>query len=261
MVATMQQLDFDPAMQQARQLLFRFASLSLLDPRAGAWEQLHALHGDHLLRDAAELIRCDSTERPDDFGPGERPLEHLNPVDVLAELPATAEDLNRQYEATFGLLVSCACPPYETEYIHGKFAVQRAQTMADISGFYRAFGLQVAQGHPERHDHIVLELEFMAFLFGMEIQARQADDSRQDHAIVGREAQERFFGEHLAWWAFAHLLAREAGESFYGQAASLLAALITSERARYRLPVPNGALEPIPLERPEECDGCALAGS
>lgn len=263
MVATTQSsLGIDRAIQQARQALYRFASLSLLDPRAGAWQQLDALRDDDLLNDAAEIIRQDPAATAERLGRGELPLKNLDPAAVLEHLPPDADQLNRQYEATFGLLVSGACPPYETEYINGKFAVQRAQTLGDISGFYRAFGLQPSDRHPERHDHIVLELEFMAFLLGMEFQATQAEDgSMIDRATVCREAQARFFREHLAWWtpAFAHLLAREAGEGFYGQAARFLAALVMSERVRLGLPLPQASPQPSQLERPEECEGCALA--
>jgi len=253
----------DPAVCFARQALYRFTSLSLLDPRAGAWQELDALRGDDLLIDAAAVIRQDPAAEANPLGRGERPLTDLDPQAVLAELPTTADQLNRQYEATFGLLVSGACPPYETEYINGKFAVQRSQTMGDVSGFYRAFGLEPSSRHPERHDHVVLQLEFMAFLLGMQRQATERDGPTHDRALVCREAQERFFREHLAWWtpAFAHLLSKEAPDGFYGHVARFLAAWITSERARLGLPASQASPQPSRLERPEECEGCALASS
>ena len=156
--------NLDPALNLAHQALYRFAALCLLDPRAGSWQQLNAMRPSTLLDDAAELVRGDAVAWPAQMGLGELPATALNPARVLEFLPETAGELNRQYEATFGLLVSSACPPYETEYINGKFAVQRSQTLADISGFYRAFGLRPSSAHPERQDHIVLQLEFMAFL-------------------------------------------------------------------------------------------------
>ncbi len=251
----------DPAINMAHQALYRFAALCLFDPRAGTCEQLNAMRQTTLLDDAAELIRRDTTAWPATLGQGELPATELNPADVLSALPETDDDLNLQYEATFGLLVSSACPPYETEYINGKLAVQRSQTLADISGFYNAFGLRPSSAHPERHDHIVLQLEFMAFLFGLELHAAKDDDnSREEHIAICRAARERFFREHLGWWspAFAHLLAREAGESFYGSVARLLAALLTTQRVQYGLPTPQGSPRPSTLERPEECEGCAL---
>lgn len=264
MPATLPNLDVDPALSLAQQALYRFAALTLLDPRAGAWEELAALRGTTLLDDAAEIVRQDPAASPPQLGRGELPLSDLVPARVLAALPATAAEMNRQYEAVFGLLVSGACPPYETEYINGKFAVQRAQSLADISGFYRAFGLRPSSKHVERHDHVVLQLEFMALLLNLELRAAEGEDASCDQRVsVCREAQEKFFREHLTWWApaFAHLLAREAGDGCYGQVARLLAAFLTSQRARFGLPSPQDSPPPSQLERPEECEGCGLMGA
>ena len=77
-----------------------------------------------------------------------------------------------------------------------------------------------------------------------------------------RVAQRRFLAEHLAWWApaFATLLARRAAGSFYEAAAQFLSALVPAERALLDVAAPTPAKGPSPIERPEECDGCA-AGS
>ena len=257
-----QETAFDPALVMARQSLYRFAGLSLLDPKAGCWEQLHGLRMDCLLTEAATLIR----EHPDacvgELAKGERPLADLDPQRVFDRLPRSRAALNDEFEQTFGLLVSNACPPYETEYIDSKLSFQRSNMMADISGFYGAFGLTTSKQNPDRADHVVLELEFMAFLLGLERQAEDGDpNQRADRADVCRDAQARFLNEHVAWWmpAFAHLLGRESTGGFYEAAGIFVAALIAAERAILRVPVPTTLSEPAPeVGQIEECGGCQL---
>ncbi len=253
---------FDPALSIARQSLYRFAALSLLDPRAGCWEQLSELRGDGILTDAAELIRNEPTAKTETLALAERSLDDLDPGPVFAELPGCEAVLNDEFERTFGLLVSNACPPYETEYINGKFTFQRSHALADVSGFYRAFGLQSSEQHPERPDHVVLELEFMAFLIGLERQA-MADDFTdcEERAAVCRDAQQRFLREHLAWWVppFSRLMGRENAGGFYAAVGTMLAAFMAAERSLLEVEAASGSVQPSMLERPEECDGCMLA--
>ena len=73
--ATSPSADFDPAVNMARQSLYRFAALSLLDPQAGSWDRLDALRDDPVLLEAAALIRSLPEARPTELGLGERPLE------------------------------------------------------------------------------------------------------------------------------------------------------------------------------------------
>jgi TorA maturation chaperone TorD len=177
-------------------------------------------------------------------------------------LPDSPSAFNIAYEGVFGLLSSSACPPCESEYIDGKFTFQRSQTLGDVGGFYRAFGLRPSRRRPERHDHIVLELEFMAFLIGLERQARECDEAdRGEKADLCRRAQQRFLREHLSWWApaFARLLGREDPGGFYEGAGVFLAALIAAERGLLDVPVPSHPGVPSSIERPEECEGCQLA--
>lgn len=257
----LQNLD-DPVPALARQCLYRFAALALLDPRRGAWEQMNSLRHSSLLFDAAAVVRQQSAGPPDGLVRGERPPEELDPQKVLARLPETARELNDEYEAVFGLLVSGDCPPYETEYINSKFTFQRSNGLADVAGYYRAFGLDPSAQCPERPDHIVLELEFMAHLSGLLHQADGfLDPSRVERIGICRQAQQRFFAEHLAWWApaFATLLARRAQGGFYESAARYLSALVPIERAYLNVRTPSPSASPSKIERPEECDGCALS--
>ncbi len=252
---------FDPALNLARQSLYRFAALSLLDPRAGCWEQLNDLRDDRILTDAAELIRSEPAAKAGTLAVAERPLVDLDPEPVFAVLPDCEAALNDEFERTFGLLVSNACPPYETEYINGKFTFQRSQALADINGFYRAFGLQPSAQHPERPDHIVLELEFMVFLVGFQRQAMEDDSADcEERAELCRDAQQRFLREHLAWWvpAFSRLMGRENSSGFYAALGTLLAALIAADRSLLDVEATTGSVEPSTLERPDECEGCLL---
>jgi TorA maturation chaperone TorD len=255
--------DFDVPVNLARQALYRFAALSFADPQVGSWEQLNALRDDPLLFSGAALVRALPAARPSKYGLGECPLDLLDPQTVLDRLPASREALNAQYENTFGLLVSSNCPPYETEYINSKFAFQRSNGLADISGFYAAFGLTTSDLRPERPDHIVLELEFMAALLGLERQAANDASKRgPEHREVCREAQARFLEQHLAWWApaFAKLLGQQNGQRFYTAAGVFLTALIPAERALLAVQPASRPVLPSSMERPEDCEGCQLAG-
>lgn len=253
---------FDAAANLARQAVYRFAAISFSDPQHGAWEHLSALQSDALLVEAAALTReMHGTDSPK-LGIGERPTIELDPQRVLDRLPRSRRELNSQFEATFGLLVSSSCPPYETEYINSKFAFQRSNTLADISGYYRAFGFEVAERHPERPDHIVLELEFMIALLSLERQAADANSNQpSERQLICRDAQRSFLQAHLAWWApvFAKLLRRAGDEGFYAAAGALLAALIPAERTTFGIPATSQPVAPTREASAELCEGCQLA--
>ena len=251
----------DPTLSLARQAIYRFVALAFADPRAGTWEQLAQDETQKLVSEAAALLRSEGAAATSELGLGERKLLELDPSIAIQLLPSSAEDLNRLYESTFGLLVSCACPPYETEYIDSKLSFQRSNALADISGFYRAFGLKLASRHSERQDHITLELEFMAFLIGLERQATGTDEPEKEKQIICRDAQIKFLGEHLAPWtpAFCRLLTREFSPGFYGALADFLSAWIPAERSLLGVAVASENVAPSAVEGPVECEGCALA--
>lgn len=260
--STHDEVAWDPAISRARQMLYRFVALALADPRSGTWQQLAALRDDPLLCQAADLLRHEPAAKQAQLALGEKSLEQLDPALVLARLPQPPQGLNDLFEATFGLLVSGACPPHETDYINEKFTFQRSHALADVSGFYQAFGLQPAPHRREQHDHIVLELEFMAFLLEMERRAAESDKAEaSDRSMTCRHAARRFFQEHLAWWApaFGRLLARENTSGYYESVGVLLGALIAAERALCGIESPPVGAAPSKVERPEACEGCALS--
>jgi TorA maturation chaperone TorD len=240
------------AIHTARRAVYRFTSLALLDPMGGTWSQMVDESVKACVRSACELLREEVAAAELCLGLGELPLDRLNPETIFARMPASPEALNEQYERTFGLLTTAACPPYETEYVDGKLSFQRAQQLADTAGYYRAFGVEPGA---ERPDHIALELEFMALLIDLESRA-QTDNQRD----VCRSAQVGFVKDHLSWWlpVFGRLLQKESPRGYFAAVGELLSAFLPTERFRLGVEAPAHLAHPSPIERPEECEGCAL---
>ena len=249
---------FEPTLAAARQAMYRFASLAFLDPRDGTHRQLADSKLQEFARAAAEWLRSDPRAVAEPLGLGERLLSELDVQPALSRLPCTAQRLNEEYEATFGLLDAGDAPLCETDYMGAKFTFQRSHQMADVAGFYRAFGLDLSNQHRGRPDHIALELEFMAVLIDLERRAAGVPD--HERIDVCRNAQRRFLNEHLAWWVptLAALLGRLHPEGFYAAVGRLVSSFLPADRALLGVDVPRQVVEMSRIEVPEECDGCLL---
>lgn len=135
----------------------------------------------------------------------------------LHELPARAADIGpaarwlslrheeraQAYRAVFGLVFSKQCPPYETEYCESRDVFHRSQHMADLGGFYRAFGVQPDAGQPERADHASLIIGFASFLLQriamLEGETASTREKVERRKVVG-DAMTAFVRDHAAWW-------------------------------------------------------------
>jgi TorA maturation chaperone TorD len=235
--------------------------LALADPLAGTWDELADPATADLLSAASRILQDEPAAVARPLAPGERPLADLDPAALLALLPQSADELNTLYEQTFGLLGGSKCPPYETEYVPSKFTFQRSNMLADVAGYYRAFGLTTSTSHPDRPDHLAVQCEFLAQL--LELQSRAASGESPealDHVEVCEAALRRFLQEHVVWWApaFGKLLSRQDPGGFYGAVGQFLAALTAAERALAGIAPPNQSVEPSPIESRDECSGCEL---
>ena len=249
------------AVDLARECVYRFLAGCLADPRSEAARLAVEPGAQDLACQAAELLREEAAALPLALGFGELPPDQLD----LRALRA-GPDREAEYDRVFGVVCSRECPPYETEYHSTAEPFFRAQRLADIAGFYRAFGLEPSPHRPEPPDHLALELEFMALLLLKKRLARTAasDPDAAEHAAVCAAAESRFFQDHLAWWvpAFATGLRRKGEGGYYTSVGRVLAALIPAERVRLAVPAPRVPIQPILIERPEEQPGCAsCAGS
>ncbi|HKZ51541.1 MAG TPA: molecular chaperone TorD family protein [Dehalococcoidia bacterium] len=151
-------------------------------------------------------------------------------LDALASLLPSLEleKVRDHYHRTFGHVSVPDCPAYESAYM-GTNLFQHVHRMADVAGFYRAFGFTVSDAHRERVDHLTMELEFMHVLTFKEAYALVHHG--RDKVSVCRRAQRKFWREHLGRWlpAFVQLLAAKAAGGFYGELAQVLSACVQAE--------------------------------
>ncbi|MDE2180396.1 MAG: molecular chaperone TorD family protein [candidate division NC10 bacterium] len=137
------------------------------------------------------------------------------------------ETLEPEYVRLFG--PAARCPLYETAYGDAGRLLGRSASLADIAGFYQAFGLHPATGNPHREDHIGLELEFMSLLTVKEAYAMA--EGWQEALEVTRNAQQRFVQDHLGTWidAFTAQLRLCTPHPFYAALGESLRALVRAE--------------------------------
>ncbi|MBI4393049.1 MAG: molecular chaperone TorD family protein [Euryarchaeota archaeon] len=115
---------------------------------------------------------------------------NIKTLSQAGEIFADAESFEGAYHATFGGRISCS--PYETDYT-SSHAFMQARELADISGFYRAFGYAPAPGG-DRVDHVALELDFLYALGHREAVLQRAGDA--EGAATCLDATRKFLESH-----------------------------------------------------------------
>jgi DMSO reductase family type II enzyme chaperone len=140
------------------------------------------------------------------------------------------------------------CPPWEGAWGDGPRLADRPTLIADVAGFYRAFGLEPAGAQPDTEDHLVPEAEFMSALAVKEAWALA--EGLEEAAAVTRQAQRAFLDDHLGRWAgaFAAALAEATPLAYYTATAALLGAWVEAEIAALGA-APTRVVGPAPVDR------------
>ena len=169
------------------------------------------------------------------------------------ELPA----LQAEHRRVFGLTGS-QC--YETE-LGLPHEFRQSQEMADIAGFYRAFGFNIGGKVRERPDHLSAELEFMHILALKEAYA--AENGVAEHVEICVEAQRKFLQEHLGQWVglFAESLKQSATDGPFVALARFGSTLVLADAGRLGVTVeqrPLAGIKPTPLAPEISCEACPV---
>jgi TorA maturation chaperone TorD len=109
--------------------------------------------------------------------------------------------------------------------------------MADIAGFYRAFGLDLSPHNTDRVDFLSTELEFLSFLSMKEAYAWKHQED--ELAEICRDAQRKFLAAHLGRWigVFVNILSQSTTNPFYVNAGFLAERAVECEARRYTIEI------------------------
>lgn len=195
-------------MHPYRVFLYQFLSLAFSYPEEGILKKLEeslndleqALQDLQISYDAASL------------GP------------VLKEARGRLLDLQGEHNALFA--TSVKAPVWETAYELDKTA-RRAVELADIEGFYRAFGLNLTA--PTEPDSLVAELELLAVLLQKQLYALH--EGSQEGVEICQDAHWKFLSDHLGRWyeVFVRRLHEASEDPYYRRIGGLLKVFVDKE--------------------------------
>lgn len=144
----------------------------------------------------------------------------------LIDASLAREALEAEYLAAFELgRGASAVPLYEGMHRGGQ---GREGILEDLLRFYEFFGVKLSEADREYPDHLVTELEFLAWLCLQEQAARREERDAQPFQRAARD----FLDRHLAAWLPEFRRKLEAMETVYAQYVPALEELVASHRSR-----------------------------
>jgi TorA maturation chaperone TorD len=193
----------------------------------------HSLH-EACERNVPEL--CEALKRLTATVSPAEAAELLGEAEALFHLllDRGVEGLRRSHHDAFDESSGTRCAPTEMDQLGGvpQLELTRTFEMADVAGFYRAFGVGVGDGG-ERVDHIVTELEFMNLLAVKESIALE-EEGAGEHSEICRHASRVFLRDHLARWAprLGESLAASESDPVYRSVGRLLEKFVAFDAKR-----------------------------
>jgi TorA maturation chaperone TorD len=232
----------------ARAVVYRMLSMGFQQPTEPRLEEIGARDGFRAV--AAALQYLD----PQPGGLVASAAAHFESLAVPGANTLAATFWRLFGHTTRGLI--CAC---ETEYGPDN-GFHQPQQLADIAGYYLAFGLRPVVATDTRADHIACECEFMDFLSRKQahlLDRRDAGADVSETLEVTEMAERSFLRDHLGRFgrAYAARVATEDGDGYFGALGRLLLAFVDAECAR--VGVEAGPVDLI--VRPDEADDTPMA--
>jgi TorA maturation chaperone TorD len=211
-----------PAVERAlnRSKIYLLISWSLLYPEDE--EFLDYLRCGEFVEDGRAAL--ETLQAMLDGNGGERAVQKIHALKKQLDLAETLiasecanwqlSDLQSEHRRVFSNVITLDCPPYETLFGNDHVFAQ-SHVMGDISGFYKAFGVELSKDIHERLDHLSVEFEFMHFLAYKESYSRCHDGAEKTQIVV--DAQKKFVKNHIGRWVplFCRMLAKKADSGLF----------------------------------------------
>lgn len=170
-------------------------------------------------------------------------------ADASPETDAGIDDLASTYRTLFSFTSEDDdVSPYELAYAPGDLTTN-TDRLADLAGFYGAFGLEMEDSDRERVDYLSIELEFLSYT-ALQTAYLVLDDDETGIEVV-TDAQRNFLEDHLGRWLprFRDAMQEHVDEPFYRELAAMLAALVERDVDRFGAdPDVFDEVPPAPLE-------------
>ena len=231
----------------ARAVVARMLRMGLGIPDPAPTGRRESQHAHRALGAAARLLQASD----------EGPLTDASRAFLAT--PAPDDPLVAQ-ERLYGHTLRGRVCPYECEYGH-RALIQQAHELADLTGFYEAFGLKPSERYRERPDHVACELEFLEFLSSKEAYAIEANEVEM--LEVTRQAMYRFLGEHLGRFGRAFSVSLQSADptGYYGRLGQLCEAFLRIECEHLGVPLGPPTLELRSTTEDEVPIACGSGGA
>ena len=204
---------------EAKSTLYGFVSTLFSDPESEKFSMMKNPEFQKMV-----LISClqfDENNESELSGAFQKVISMLNELN--------RETIQNENVSIFGHTLSKQTAPYALEHLKSTDVFFRTQKLADLNGFYQAFGMEVEC--VERADHIATQTEFLSYLILKELVAIKKN--LEEEIEICQKAFIDFHQEHFFDWAkmFSENLIEKVEGEFYPAAGKFLWGLICKEKS------------------------------
>ena len=204
---------------EARSTLYGFVSTLFSDPESEKFSMMKNPEFQKMVLNSC--LQFDENNESELSGAFQKVISMLNELN--------RETIQNENVSIFGHTLSKQTAPYALEHLKSTDVFFRTQKLADLNGFYQAFGMEVEC--VERADHIATQTEFLSYLILKELVAIKKN--LEEEIEICQKAFIDFHQEHFFDWAkmFSENLIEKVEGEFYPAAGKFLWGLICKEKS------------------------------